>query len=64
MILFSSQNQKTEDESEKQAVAHIKCPKGKKQMETEFRKRRHNTRNNRVTIAPPIRMEKLQKILY
>lgn len=29
MILLSSQNQKTEDESEKQAVAHIKCPKGK-----------------------------------
>lgn len=29
MILFSSQNLKTEDESEEQAVAYIKCPKGK-----------------------------------
>lgn len=28
MILFSSQNQKAEDESEEQAVAYIKCPKG------------------------------------
>jgi len=61
MLLFSSQNQKTEDESE-QAAAYIKCPKGKKKRKWNFE--RENTRNKKVTIASSIKMEKLQKILY
>lgn len=39
MILFNSQNQKTNDESEEQAVAYFKCPKGKrKRKKMDFRK--------------------------
>lgn len=63
MILFCSQNQKTEDESEEQAIAYIKCPERKRKKKgMEFR--RNNTRNNRLTVAPAVKMAKLQKILY